>query len=113
MTNLSAPAPNRPEVERFLFARSVPEAKLDFESGRHWIQTSGAVLQSGLSRHWKRNGGPFWRFDDDSSPEAIREAFWFAAKKKKRSTQALGCAFYKSRRIQFNKPGIQLLDNTT
>jgi hypothetical protein len=55
----------------------------------------------------ERNGGQL-AFDDDSSPEAIREAFGCS---KKAFKQALG-ALYKSRRIQFNKPGIQLLDNT-
>jgi predicted RNA-binding protein (virulence factor B family) len=48
-------------------------------------------------------------FDDDSTPEAIRETFNCS---KKAFKQALG-ALYKSRRIQFKKPGIRLLDNTT
>jgi hypothetical protein len=48
-------------------------------------------------------------FDDDSSPAAIRETFGVS---KKAFKQALG-ALYKSRRIQFKKPGIELLDNTT
>ena len=55
----------------------------------------------------ERNGGHL-AFDDDSSPEVI-EAFGCS---KKAFKQALG-ALYKFRRIQFNKPGIQLLDNTT
>jgi hypothetical protein len=61
-----------------------------------------------IVRALERNGGRL-AFDDDSSPEAIREAFGCS---KKAFKQALG-ALYKSRRIQFNKPGIQLLDNTT
>ena len=56
----------------------------------------------------EHNGGHL-AFDDDSPPEAVREAFGCS---KKAFKQALG-ALYKSRRIQFNKPGIQLLDNTT
>jgi len=46
--------------------------------------------------------------DDDSSPEAIRQAFGVS---KKAFKQALG-TLYKSRRIRFSKPGIELLDNT-
>ena len=55
----------------------------------------------------ERNGG-FLKFDDDSSPEAIRETFGCS---KKAFKQALG-SLYKSRRIEFKNPGIQLLDNT-
>jgi hypothetical protein len=47
--------------------------------------------------------------DDDSSPEAIRQAFGAS---KKAFKQALG-TLYKTRRIRFSKPGIELLDNTT
>lgn len=48
-------------------------------------------------------------FDDDSSPEAIRQMFSVS---KKAFKQALG-KLYKTRRIQFTKPGIQLLDNSS
>ena len=48
-------------------------------------------------------------FDDDTSPEVIRALFGAS---KKAFKQALG-ALYKSRRIRFLKPGIELLDNVT
>jgi len=48
-------------------------------------------------------------FDDDSSPEAIRQKFNVS---KKAFKQALG-KLYKARRIQFLKPGIQLLENSS
>ncbi len=54
-------------------------------------------------------GGGQLPFDDDSSPEAIRQKFGCS---KKAFKQALG-ALYKSRRIRFEPPGIQLLDNRT
>ena len=53
------------------------------------------------------NGGRLG-IDDDSSPEAIRQAFGTS---KKAFKQALG-TLYKARRIRFSKPGIELLDNT-
>ena len=53
----------------------------------------------------KRNHGRL-DFDDSSSPAAIREAF---GSSKKAFKQALG-ALYKSRRIRFGKPGVELLD---
>ena len=48
-------------------------------------------------------------FDDDSSPEAIRQTFGVS---KKAFKQALG-KLYKNRRISFEKPGIKLLDNSS
>lgn len=54
----------------------------------------------------ERAGGRL-AFDDDSSPEAIRLKFGCS---KKAFKQALG-GLYKSRRIRFESPGIQLLDN--
>ena len=54
------------------------------------------------------NGGQM-AFDDDSSPEAIRQKFSVS---KKAFKQALG-KLYKARRIRFQHPGIQLLDNST
>ncbi len=48
-------------------------------------------------------------FDDNSSPEIIRATFGCS---KKAFKQALG-ALYKSRRIAFKNPGIELLDNST
>jgi predicted RNA-binding protein (virulence factor B family) len=48
-------------------------------------------------------------FDDDSSPVVIRQNFGVS---KKAFKQALG-KLYKTRRIAFLKPGIQLLENST
>ena len=48
-------------------------------------------------------------FDDDTSPVIIRDKIGAS---KKAFKQALG-ALYKSRRIRFLKPGIELLDNTS
>ncbi len=53
------------------------------------------------------NGGKL-AFDDDSSPDTIRQNFGVS---KKAFKQALG-KLYKTRRIAFSKPGIQLLDNS-
>jgi predicted RNA-binding protein (virulence factor B family) len=48
-------------------------------------------------------------FDDDSSPAVIRQNFGVS---KKAFKQALG-KLYKTRRIAFTKPGIELLENET
>jgi predicted RNA-binding protein (virulence factor B family) len=55
----------------------------------------------------ERNGGRL-AFDDDSTPAAIRQTFSVS---KKAFKQALG-KLYKTRRIQFLKPGIQILENS-
>lgn len=55
----------------------------------------------------ERNSGRL-AFDDDSTPAAIRQTFGVS---KKAFKQALG-KLYKTRRIQFLKPGIQLLENS-
>jgi len=54
------------------------------------------------------SGGKF-EFDDDSTPDAIRQNFGVS---KKAFKQALG-KLYKARRIAFLKPGIQLLENAS
>jgi hypothetical protein len=56
-----------------------------------------------------QRGGGRLGLDDDSPPEAIRQAFGAS---KKAFKQALG-TLYKARRIRFSKPGIELLDNTS
>jgi predicted RNA-binding protein (virulence factor B family) len=56
----------------------------------------------------ERNGGAL-PFDDSTSPAAIRETFGVS---KRAFKQALG-ALYKSHRIAFQPPGIQLLDNSS
>ncbi len=55
----------------------------------------------------ERNSGQL-AFDDDSTPLAIRQTFGVS---KKAFKQALGRLF-KSRRIEFTKPGIRLLENS-
>jgi predicted RNA-binding protein (virulence factor B family) len=55
----------------------------------------------------KMSGGRL-AFDDESSPETIRQQFGVS---KKAFKQALG-KLYKTRSIAFTKPGIELLDNS-
>lgn len=66
-----------------------------------------APLTDQIVQELEKNGGKL-AFDDDSSPEAIRQKFSVS---KKAFKQALG-KLYKARRIQFLKPGIELLDNS-
>jgi predicted RNA-binding protein (virulence factor B family) len=67
-----------------------------------------APLTDQIVQALEKNGGKL-TFDDDSSPEAIRQKFGVS---KKAFKQALG-KLYKARRISFQKPGIQLLDNSS
>ena len=67
-----------------------------------------AALTDQIVQALERNGGKL-AFDDDSSPEAIRQTFSVS---KKAFKQALG-KLYKARRICFQNPGIQLLDNSS
>ncbi len=67
-----------------------------------------APLTDQIVEMLKLNGGRL-AFDDNSPPELVREKFGVS---KKAFKQALG-ALYKSRRIRFDNPGIQLLDNTS
>jgi predicted RNA-binding protein (virulence factor B family) len=66
-----------------------------------------APLTEQIVQALEQNGGRL-AFDDDSSPEAIRQKFNVS---KKAFKQALG-KLYKARRISFQSPGIQLLDNS-
>ncbi|MBC8094805.1 MAG: GntR family transcriptional regulator [Akkermansiaceae bacterium] len=89
------------------FIRTIrPSGKLDLS-----LDASGykrvAPLKDRIIEALEGNGGRI-AFDDDSSPEAIRDMFQCS---KKAFKQALG-ALYKSRRIRFCNPGIQLLDNS-
>lgn len=89
------------------FVRTVrPNGKLDLS-----LDPSGykrvAPLREQIVEALEKAGGKL-AFDDDSSPEAIRLKFGCS---KKAFKQALG-ALYKSRRIRFESPGIQLLDNS-
>jgi uncharacterized protein len=67
-----------------------------------------APLTDQIVKALEASGGKV-AFDDDSSPDAIRQKFNVS---KKAFKQALG-KLYKARRIQFLKPGIQLLDNSS
>lgn len=66
-----------------------------------------APLTDEIVKALEAHGGKL-NFDDDSSPEAIREKFRVS---KKAFKQALG-KLYKARRIRFLHPGIELLDNS-
>jgi predicted RNA-binding protein (virulence factor B family) len=89
------------------FVRAVrPSGKIDLR-----LDPSGykrvAPLRDQIVQALEGNGG-YLAFDDDSSPDAIREKFGVS---KKAFKQALG-KLYKERRIRFQTPGIKLLDNS-
>lgn len=89
------------------FVRTVrPNGKIDLR-----LDASGykrvAPLTDQIVQALQGNAGRL-DFDDDTSPEAIREKFGVS---KKAFKQALG-KLYKARRIRFLNPGIELLDNT-
>jgi predicted RNA-binding protein (virulence factor B family) len=89
------------------FVRTIrPGGKLDLS-----LDASGykrvAALTDQIVQALESNGGHL-AFDDDSSPASIREKFGVS---KKAFKQALG-KLYKGRRIRFQHPGIQLLDNS-
>ena len=90
------------------FVRTIhPNGKIDLS-----LDASGykrvAKLTDQIVQALESNGGQL-AFDDDSSPVAIREKFSVS---KKAFKQALG-KLYKTRRIRFQNPGIQLLDNSS
>ncbi len=90
------------------FVRAIrPGGKIDLS-----LDASGyrrvVPIQLQIIQALERNGGRL-AFDDSSSPEKIRETFGVS---KKAFKQALG-ALYKTRRIRFQPPGIELLDNTS
>ncbi|HEY4414179.1 MAG TPA: S1-like domain-containing RNA-binding protein [Verrucomicrobiae bacterium] len=66
-----------------------------------------APLTELIVKELEENGGKL-NFDDDSSPALIRQKFNVS---KKAFKQALG-KLYKTRRIEFLKPGVKLLENT-
>ncbi len=106
---MAFPRPSKPARKLKGFIRALrPGGKLDLS-----LDASGykrvAPLKDQIVEALERNGGRLAFDDDEVLPKAIREAFGCS---KKAFKQALG-ALYKSRRIQFNKPGIRLLDNTT
>ena len=103
--NLAAPLATGERLHGFV--RTVrPGGKIDLS-----LDASGYRRVAGLTEQiveaLTSNGGRL-DFDDDSSPEAIRDNFGVS---KKAFKQALG-KLYRDRRIEFLKPGIQLLDNS-
>jgi predicted RNA-binding protein (virulence factor B family) len=90
------------------FVRALrPDGKIDLSLDQAGYQKV-APLALRIVQALERGGGKLG-FDDDSAPEDIRKEFGAS---KKAFKQALG-TLYKSRRIRFTKPGIELLDNTT
>ena len=90
------------------FVRMVrPDGKIDLELERGGFQRVRPLALK-IVKALERGGGHL-AFDDDSEPEAIRKTFGTS---KKAFKQALG-TLYKSRRIRFTRPGIELLDNTS
>lgn len=103
--NLSAPLEMGQKVKGFVRAVK-PNGKIDLR-----LDASGykrvLPLQVQIVQALENNSGKL-AFDDSSSPEAIRKTFGVS---KGAFKQALG-ALYKSRRIRFLNPGIELLDNS-
>lgn len=104
--NLAAPLLAGQKVKGFV--RTVkPNGKIDLR-----LDASGykrvAPLRNQIVQALEGSGGHL-AFDDDSSPEAIRQKFGVS---KKAFKQALG-KLYKERRIRFKNPGIELLDNAS
>ena len=103
--NLSTPLKTGQKLKGYIRAVR-PGGKLDLS-----LDASGykrvASLTDDILEALERSGGHLG-FDDDSSPQTIREKFGCS---KKAFKQALG-ALYKSRRIRFDNPGIQLLDDS-
>ncbi|MFZ2642420.1 MAG: GntR family transcriptional regulator, partial [Verrucomicrobiia bacterium] len=88
------------------FVRAVhPGGKMDLSLDAAGYQRV-APLADQIVEALKQNGGRL-PFDDDSSPESIREKFGVS---KKAFKQAIG-GLYKSRRIKFLKPGIELINS--
>lgn len=90
------------------FVRTVrPNGKIDLgldAAGYQRVEPLTNLIVTAL----KMSGGKL-AFDDNSSPGIIRKQFGVS---KKAFKQALG-KLYKSRRIAFTQPGIELLDNET
>ena len=90
------------------FVRTVREdGKLDLTLDKSGYQRVIPLKQQ-IVTALEESGGHL-KFDDASTPLAIRMKFGCS---KNAFKQALG-ALYKSRRIVFEKPGIRLVDNTT
>ena len=103
--NLATPLATGQKLKGFV--RTVrPGGHIDLSLDASGYKRVAAVTDQ-IVQALERNGGHL-AFDDDSSPEAIRQTFGVS---KKAFKQALG-KLYKGRRIRFQSPGIQLLDNS-
>ncbi|MEO7298985.1 MAG: GntR family transcriptional regulator, partial [Verrucomicrobiota bacterium] len=104
--NLSSPLEIGQKVKGFvrvIRANGKIDLRLDASGYKRVLPLQVQIVQA-----MERNGGQL-NFDDASSPEEIRKTFGAS---KGAFKQALG-ALYKNRRIRFQNPGIELLDNTS
>ncbi len=102
--NLSAPLQIGQRLKGFVRtvnANGQIDLRLDASGYKRVLPLQVQIVQA------LEEGGGRLDFDDASTPEAIRKTFGVS---KGAFKQALG-ALFKSRRIQFTNPGIQLLDN--
>ena len=102
--SLSAPVSIGQQLKGFVRAVR-PDGKIDLSLDQAGYQRV-APLAARIVERLQRHGGRL-ELDDDSPPEAIRQAFGAS---KKAFKQALG-SLYKARRIRFCNPGLELLDN--
>jgi predicted RNA-binding protein (virulence factor B family) len=104
--NLAAPLLPGQKVKGFV--RIVrPNGKIDLSLDQSGYKRV-APLRDQIVQALEASGG-FLAFDDESTPEAIRQKFGVS---KKAFKQALG-KLYKERRIRFKNPGIELLNNSS
>lgn len=104
----NVPAPLQIGQRLSAFVRNIrPDDQIDLS-----LDAAGykrvAPLTDEIVRELEANAGKL-AFDDDSSPESIRQKFSVS---KKTFKQAIG-KLYKARRIRFTNPGIELLDNSS
>jgi predicted RNA-binding protein (virulence factor B family) len=100
-------APLRPGQRMKGFVRMVrPNGKIDLSLDASGYQRVTPLADQIVTALEQAGGRLPW--DDDSSPEEIRQKFGVS---KKAFKQALG-RLYKSRRISFEQPGIRLHDNS-
>lgn len=102
-----ATAPLQPGQEIMGYIAAVhPGGKIDLSLDASGYQRV-APLTERILEQLKEAGGAM-NFDDDSSPDAIREVFGAS---KAAFKQALG-ALFRQRKIRFTRPGIALVDPT-
>ncbi|MBK8091415.1 MAG: GntR family transcriptional regulator [Verrucomicrobiaceae bacterium] len=102
-TNLGAPLTIGQQVKGYVMMIH-PGGKIDLSLDASGYQRVASLTDQILSA-LQQNGGRL-PFDDDSPPEKIRATFDAS---KKAFKQALG-ALYRQRRIEFTRPGIQVLN---